>query len=111
MARPHLHFQPVIQATEQARAKIHGSESLAHTFDGQHPCCLCKAIAAAKKSEKKNELALELKKMEFLPVQQNLRLIGLSRFSSLPETDHFRRLSASKAAGPAAARILRLIHR
>jgi len=35
------------------------------TFDGKHPCCLCKQIAAAKKSEKKSDAQVELKKLDY----------------------------------------------
>ena len=42
------------------------SEAVERTFDGKHPCCLCKQIAAGKKSEKKAEFPLQLKKFEFL---------------------------------------------
>ena len=41
------------------------SEALAKTFDGRHPCALCKAIAAGKKSEKKSEFPVPGKKFEF----------------------------------------------
>ena len=40
-------------------------EALAKTFDGKHPCALCKAIAAGKKSEKKSEFPVAGKKFEF----------------------------------------------
>jgi hypothetical protein len=40
--------------------------AVASTFDGKHPCHLCKQIAAGKKSERKNDLTLRLKKLEFL---------------------------------------------
>jgi hypothetical protein len=40
-------------------------EALAKTFDGKHPCALCKAIAAGKKSEKKSEFPVGGKKFEF----------------------------------------------
>jgi len=36
------------------------------TFDGKHPCCICKAIAAAKKTEKKNVFVVQLKKFDFV---------------------------------------------
>lgn len=36
------------------------------TFDGRHPCCLCKQIAAGKRSEKKSEFPFEIKKLEFV---------------------------------------------
>jgi hypothetical protein len=35
------------------------TQAVSQTFDGQHPCCLCKAIAAGKQSEKKTELAFQ----------------------------------------------------
>jgi len=65
------------------------AESVTRTFDGKHPCCLCKAIAAAKKSEKKNDFALELKKMEFPPTPENFTIIAPSHFQLLPQADTF----------------------
>ncbi len=41
------------------------TEAVHKTFDGQHPCCLCKQIAAGKKSEKKSEFPVPLRKLEF----------------------------------------------
>jgi hypothetical protein len=41
-------------------------EALAKTFDGKHPCPLCKVVAEGKKSEKKSEATLSLKKFEGL---------------------------------------------
>jgi hypothetical protein len=35
------------------------------TFDGKHPCCLCKEIARNKQSEKKSDAQVELKKLEY----------------------------------------------
>jgi hypothetical protein len=40
-------------------------EALEKTFDGKHPCCLCKAIAEGKKSEKRPESEPVAKKFEF----------------------------------------------
>jgi len=52
------------------------TEAVSQTFDGEHPCPLCKAIAAAKKSEKKSD-ALTLKlKIEYPPVADNLVLVA-----------------------------------
>jgi hypothetical protein len=42
------------------------SAALQRTFDGKHPCPLCKAIAQGKKSEKKSDALLPLKKFEGL---------------------------------------------
>ena len=64
-------------------------EALTYTFDGKHPCCLCKAIAAAKKSEKKNEFPLQKQKLEFPPIMQNFVLIGPSRLGLLPLANMF----------------------
>jgi hypothetical protein len=40
-------------------------EALGKTFDGKHPCALCKAIAKGKKSEQKSEFPVAGKKFEF----------------------------------------------
>jgi hypothetical protein len=42
------------------------SVALQRTFDGKHPCPLCKAIAEGKKSEKKSDTVVSLKKFEAL---------------------------------------------
>lgn len=48
--------------------------AVSKTFDGAHPCCLCKAIAAAKNSEKKSEAVAPALKMEFLPPAEKFAL-------------------------------------
>ncbi len=40
--------------------------ALTKTFDGKHPCKLCKSIDAGKRAEKKADLPLEIKKLEFV---------------------------------------------
>ncbi len=40
-------------------------EAVVKTFDGHHPCTLCKQIAKGKQSEKKSDYKFELKKLEF----------------------------------------------
>jgi hypothetical protein len=40
--------------------------AIAKTFDGEHPCPMCKAISKGKKSEQKTELPLLAKKLEFV---------------------------------------------
>ena len=40
-------------------------QALVKTFDGKHPCALCKAVAEGKKSEKKSECPVAGKKFEF----------------------------------------------
>jgi hypothetical protein len=41
------------------------TEALEKTFDGKHPCKLCKNIAESKQSEKKADSDLDSKKFEF----------------------------------------------
>jgi len=62
-------------------------DAVAKTFDGQHPCCLCKAIANAKNSEQKNQLTSQDLKLDFLPVHECLALIAPSRLELLPRKD------------------------
>lgn len=59
-------------------------EAVTETFDGKYPCCLCKAIAAGKRSEKKNEFTAQMQKLEFPPAQENFVLIAPSHFRLLP---------------------------
>jgi hypothetical protein len=44
------------------------SEALSRTFDGKHPCPLCRQIDAGKRSENKAAFPPEFKRFEFLPV-------------------------------------------
>ena len=55
------------------------SLAVAHTFDGLHPCCLCKAIAKAKKSEQKTESAVALVRLEFVPFAGKIYLPSPAR--------------------------------
>ena len=42
------------------------SEAVAKTFDGAHPCDLCQAVAAGKKSEKKSEVLPTIVKLDLI---------------------------------------------
>jgi hypothetical protein len=42
------------------------SEAVAKTFDGAHPCDLCQAVAAGKKSEKKSEVLPAVMKLDLI---------------------------------------------
>jgi len=55
-------------------------DALEKTFDGKHPCSLCKVIAAGKKSEKKQEFAVQRQQLEFPPLNRDFILIAPSRF-------------------------------
>ncbi|MGP8237464.1 MAG: hypothetical protein ACLQVW_18910 [Limisphaerales bacterium] len=56
------------------------AQAVTHTFDGQHPCCLCKAIAAGKKSEKKREFTPSFKTLEFPPATEDFASISPAHF-------------------------------
>jgi len=49
------------------------SEAIEKTFDGKHPCELCKCIAKGRHSEKKSDTQVEVKKLEFL--RQSVALV------------------------------------
>lgn len=42
------------------------STAITKTFDGKNPCKMCKEISTGKQAEKKSELPLQIKKMEFV---------------------------------------------
>lgn len=63
-------------------------DAVVKTFDGRHPCPLCKAIAAGKKSEKENEFTLQIQKFEFPQAKENLVLIAPPQFQLLPAANH-----------------------
>ncbi|HUE35809.1 MAG TPA: hypothetical protein VMO20_00355 [Candidatus Acidoferrum sp.] len=75
-------------------------QAMTMTFDGEHPCCLCKAIAAAKKSEQKDQFLVEKQKLEFPPVQGNLVLIAPSRLEFFPRKDAFAKSFFQKPPTP-----------
>jgi hypothetical protein len=57
------------------------------TFDGHHPCALCKQIASGRQSEKKSDAQLEMKKLEFLHQQSMVFVQSPSHFVLLGERD------------------------
>ena len=59
--------------------------ALAKTFDGQHPCCMCKAISAGKKSEKKKEFTSAGKQLEFIADLRKFVFVAPSHFQLQPE--------------------------
>jgi hypothetical protein len=75
-------------------------EAVTETFDGKHPCPLCKAIAAAKKSEKKSAFAFQTQKLEFPPVKKNVVLMAPSQFQLLPQANFFAKSLVQKPLLP-----------
>ena len=61
------------------------SKAFEKTFDGEHPCCLCKAINEGKRSEKKSELPAPLKKFEFTSERSVVVFAPPQDFCLLPE--------------------------
>ena len=76
MLAEHMQSQSLAQAMEQ-------------TFDGRHPCKLCCAIAAAKRSEKKSEFPVSAQKIEFPPLAPRLVLYAPAGFQLLTTPDDF----------------------
>jgi len=62
-------------------------EAVTKTFDGRHPCCLCKRIAAGRKSESKTEFSFSLKKLEFASEKIVITLTPPTQFNFLPHID------------------------
>jgi hypothetical protein len=56
------------------------SEAVSDTFDGDHPCPLCKAITVGKKSEKQSDQTPLKLKLEFPPVAEKFVLIAPKAF-------------------------------
>ena len=65
------------------------TEAVQKTFDGKHPCCLCKAIAAGKKSEQKREFTTQMQKFEFLPLKADFVFVAPTDFQLLPQANSF----------------------
>ncbi|HTV62132.1 MAG TPA: hypothetical protein VMH30_06145 [Verrucomicrobiae bacterium] len=76
------------------------SESVSRTFDGQHPCPLCRAIAAGKKSERKNDTVQARQKLEFPLFAEQLVLIAPSSAGVLPRPATFARSLSLKPPTP-----------
>ena len=75
-------------------------EAVAKTFDGKHPCCLCKEIANAKTSERKAEFNLKLTKLEFPRVCEALVLYPPSAFVELRARDQSSKLLTHAPPAP-----------
>ena len=65
------------------------TEAVSETFDGKHLCPLCKAIAAAKKSEKKSAAVATNLKMEFPLVAEKIILFPPTQFALQPQANAF----------------------
>ena len=62
-------------------------QAVERTFDGQHPCCLCKQIRAGKQTEKKSEFHAGWKKLEFSYAVSAFRFEAPSHFYEVRAID------------------------
>ena len=76
------------------------TEAVSQTFDGKHPCPLCKAIAAAKKSEHKSEATVQTLKLEFPPVAEKFVLVSPKPFQVFSPAEFSAELSFPKPPVP-----------
>jgi hypothetical protein len=74
-------------------------DAVTRTFDGQHPCPLCKAIAAAKNSGQKNHVTFEQQKLDFPPIEGSLVLMAPSQVE-IPSPDTFAKSVPQKPPVP-----------
>jgi len=87
MLGAHWALLQTVAWTRMLADNLHSSsfcDAVTKTFDGQHPCPLCKAIAAGKQSEKKTEFSFQSQKLEFPPLKENIILIAPMQFQLLP---------------------------
>ena len=75
-------------------------DAMAKTFDGMHPCCLCKAIAAGKKSQEKNQFTVEKQRLEFPPLQGSFVLTAPPRLDLFPRENSFAKSFFPQPATP-----------
>ena len=59
--------------------------AIAKTFDGSHPCKLCKQISAGKASEKKSEVPFQIKKLEFISERPAFVFVAPQDFELMAE--------------------------
>jgi hypothetical protein len=63
------------------------SDALVKTFDGKHPCNICKAITHGKQSEKKSEFPAPVKKWDFVSEHVTFVFSSPREFWLVPERD------------------------
>ena len=82
-------LQSVAWATMLAGNAQSGSlqVAIAKTFDGKHPCTLCKTITQGKRSEKKSELQTNFRKPELLNQKIAIVLNPPSQFQWLEKNN------------------------
>ncbi len=75
--------------------------ALTMTFDGQHPCKMCKQISAGKQAEKQADLPLQIKKLEFVSIPPTWLILAPQIFEMLPESAfHLESISQRPSVPP-----------
>jgi hypothetical protein len=82
------------------------AQAVKHTFDGQHPCQLCKAIAAGKKSEQKGEWTSCFKTLEFPLATKDFTLTAPDGFALAFHAPFFARTLTETPPTPPPRRAL-----
>jgi hypothetical protein len=59
--------------------------AITKTFDGAHPCKMCKQISAGKKAEQKTDFTFQIKKLEFVSIRPMWLILAPQDFQTLPE--------------------------
>jgi hypothetical protein len=73
--------------TEMLTQNLHSSSlhvAIQKTFDGKHPCAMCKAVASGQKSDQKPQFSFQSQKLEFPPLKKITVPTAPSRFLLLP---------------------------
>jgi hypothetical protein len=65
------------------------TEAVVKTFDGKHPCCLCKAVKEGRDSEHKKEFTFSVFNPEFPPFLEEQKVIAPTRFQLYPRQNFF----------------------
>jgi hypothetical protein len=63
------------------------SQAVERTFDGEHPCALCKKIAKSKQQERKSVFPSEFKKFEFSFSRSAFKFTAPFRFYEVRNLD------------------------
>lgn len=79
-------------------------QALIKTFDGQHPCCLCKIVASAKKSEKKEQTDKPTTKLDLFCFSNSFKFAVIQYGPIHPVISHWTaRLDSPPTPPPLAA--------
>ena len=76
------------------------SDAVQKTFDGQHPCQICKAIEKSRQSDKKNETVQSVKKIEFFDELREKFVFQVAASGVLAVVDRFPEARSEQPIAP-----------